>query len=174
MIFKVLGCIMLLSCILGIIAAYRSANKNYQNYHTKAIMSSDRESSKTERYFRLFVSLSGIGVMSIILLSLVFDYYNNYLFLLLTLVYLSVYYINEYLPHTNWVIHKEGIISSRSKSSVEWQNIRSYRFMSKKDQEILIVEFKGKGLITQRGDFIINTDQRKKVEKILKERVIIC
>jgi hypothetical protein len=110
--------------------------------------------------------------MGVLFASILFDYYNERMLLGLTVIYLSMYYINQYLPNDNWIIYNEGLMSSRGRAPIQWENIHSYRFMSRKAKEVLIISYKGRGLITQRSDFSIGLEQRQRIEKILKDRVV--
>ncbi|WP_069997346.1 hypothetical protein [Cellulosilyticum sp. I15G10I2] len=172
MAFKVIIVILLGLCIVSILMTSFKINKQYKKYHLQAIIRPEINISNTERYIGLLVEAFGAVIMASLLLSILINYYNEYLILALILSYLVVYYLNQYLPHTNWIIHAKGIISSRNRTFIEWQNIKSYRWLSRKNQDILIIEFKGKGIITQRADFIITGDQKIKVWKLLNERVV--
>jgi hypothetical protein len=170
MILKVMVAFILMICIGAILNTYNKAQKRYRYYQQKAVIKSSFTKHSKDKYLKLFEVFPITAIMSVLFISLLFDYYNEGLLLGLTVVYLSMYYINQYLPNDSWVIYNEGLISSRGKTPVQWENIQSYRFMNRKDKEILIVLYKGKGLITQRSDFSISLEQKKIIEKMLKER----
>ncbi|MDF2878428.1 MAG: hypothetical protein K0S30_1524 [Clostridia bacterium] len=172
MILKVIAGVILMICIGSILNTYSKAQKRYRHYQQKAVIKSLFAEESRDRYLRLFEVLPVIIIMGVLFASILFDYYNERMLLGLTVIYLSMYYINQYLPNDNWIIYNEGLMSSRGRAPIQWENIHSYRFMSRKAKEVLIISYKGRGLITQRSDFSIGLEQRQRIEKILKDRVV--
>ncbi len=171
MLLKWIIAILLMICVISILTTYHNSREKYKKYRLQALVKSGIQTSKAEKYIGILTEAFGAIIIGIILLSILFNHYNEYILLGLVFGYLSTYYMNQYLPHVNWVIYQEGFISSRNRTCIEWQNIKDYRWLSNKSQHILIIEFKGKGIITQRADFRISSDQRQQVEQVLSERV---
>lgn len=174
MLLKLIIILLLIVCLGSILISYRKVKEKFNDYTTQSILQSNLKTSNLEKYIAMITETFVLIIISIILLSVLFNFYHEYILVTLIIAYLLFYYINQYLPHARWIIIKEGFMSNRSRIAIEWQNIKNYRWLSQQaDKSILILEFKGKGLITQRADFLVETRLKQQVEQLLNERVIM-
>lgn len=142
----------------------------------EASISIGDERSRAEcRVVWLSVILAIILILSFIAM-VVIPHFSEYVgedsMLFLTIVYLAVYYIQEYIPHQEWIIYNEGIMSARGQNPIEWQNIIHYEVIELKDKKILRVAHKGRGVVTRKSDFILEEEKRSQIIALFQSKVV--
>lgn len=168
---KIMIMALFILCIASLLIHYYKMNRDYKKYQGQALITPFSQGSKAEGYFGLFADAAGIFLMVMFLGSILFNVYEDYLLFVLILGYLIIYYINQYLPHTHWVIVETGFASKRNHIFIPWQSISAYRWLKKQDQNMLIILFKGKGITGRRADFVIGEEEKEEIEKLLNKHI---
>ena len=87
--------------------------------------------------------------------------------------YLFLYYALEYISHHKWCLTEEGLRSSRQIEVIGYERIVNFTWYESANKLILRVNYKGRGIVTRKSDYVVPPKKRQEVEKILKSKVII-
>ena len=161
---------------LWLVALLYTQYKGRQKYkvieHTQLI-GSDLEEGKLEKILRV----ASVGVLvvfvTIVLWGVLKGYLDESIMLYLVATYLFIYYALEYICHHRWCFTEEGLCSSRQLEIIGFEKIVSFTWYERPHQLILRVNYKGRGIVTRKSDYVVPENKRREVEKLLKNKVII-
>ncbi|WP_054741489.1 hypothetical protein [Cellulosilyticum ruminicola] len=156
----------------ALLRTQQKALKTYDGLETKKVISSGMEEGKMEQILRYGGIVILIGFVAVVMYGAATKAFNERIMLYLVAIYLVIYYMLEYISHHRWCMTKEGLRSSRQLELIGFEKVVNFTWYEKANGLILRVNYKGRGLVTRKSDYLVPSNKRKEVEKFLKEHVI--
>ncbi len=164
--------VILIVWLMALLRTQQRALKTYERLETQKVISSDMEECKMEQLLRHAGIVILIGFVAVVIYGAVSKSFNERMMLYLVAIYLVIYYMLEYISHHRWCMTKEGLRSSRQLELIGFEKVVNFTWYEKASGLILRVNYKGRGLVTRKSDYLVPLKKRKEVENFLKERVI--
>lgn len=164
--------IILIVWLTALLATQQKALKTYEVLEGQQIISSGEEEGKVETILRYAGVVILIGFVGVVIYGAIMKSFNERVMLYLVAIYLVIYYMMEYISHHRWCMTKDGLRSSRQLELIGFEKVVNFTWYEKTNGLILRVNYKGRGLVTRKSDYLVPLKKRKEVEKFLKERVI--
>lgn len=164
--------VILIVWLMALLRTQQKALKTYEHLETQKVISSGMEEGKMEQILRHAGIVILVGFVGVVIYGAVMKSFNERIMLYLVAIYLVIYYMLEYISHHRWCMTKEGLRSSRQLELIGFEKVVNFTWYEKANGLILRVNYKGRGLVTRKSDYLVPVKKRKEVENFLKERVI--
>ena len=164
--------LILIVWLIALLTTQRKALKTYEVLENDKVISSGLEEGKMEIILRYAGVVILIGFVAVVMYGAFTKKFNERVMLYLVAIYLMIYYAMEYISHHRWCMTNEGLRSSRQLELIGFEKVVNFTWYEKTNGLILRVNYKGRGIVTRKSDYVVPLKKRKEVEKFLKERVI--
>ncbi len=158
--------------LVALLGTKHKAQKTYNILEKEKVIHSGLDESSMEVALRYAGNIILIGFVVIVIWGAFTKGFNERIMLYLVAIYICIYYILEYIAHHRWCMTKEGLRSSRQLEVIGFEKVVNFTWYEKKDKLILRVNYKGRGIVTRKSDYMVPIKKRREVEQFLKSRVV--
>lgn len=164
--------LILIVWLVALLGTQHKAQKTYARVEKEKIIKSGLEESRMETILRYTGGIILVGFVLVVIWGAFTKQFNERVMLYLVAIYLLIYYIMEYISHHRWCMTKEGLRSSRQLELIGFEKVVNFTWYERTDKLILRVNYKGRGIVTRKSDYVVPFKKRKEVENFLKSKVI--
>lgn len=164
--------LILIVWLAALLGAQHRAQKTYKVLEKDKIIKSGLEEGKMEVVLRYAGIVILIGFVAVVIWGAVTKQFNERVMLYLVALYLCIYYAMEYISHHKWCITQDGLRSSRQLELIGFEKVVNFTWYERAEKLILRVNYKGRGIVTRKSDYIVPASKRKEIECFLKSKVI--
>lgn len=167
---QLLLCFIFIGLGVGLKHNQKNAKARFERAKTAGILFSDQAQGKSFQYLQK-VQLGTAGLLALYLLVSVFVPLSQKPILILLLVFLGSYYAMHYFADKAWFFDKQGLWTSHVNGFIGFENIVGYEWRVYKNELILRVRYKGRGIMLITCDLVVRSDKKEAVAKVLDERM---
>lgn len=164
--------LILIVWLAALLNTQHKAQKTYEHIEKEKIIKSGLDESHIEVVLRYAGGIILIGFVLVVIWGAVTKHFNEQIMLYLVAIYLFAYYLAEYISHHRWCMTKEGLRSSRQLELIGFEKIVNFTWYERPEKLILRVNYKGRGIVTRKSDYVVPLKKRREVEQFLKGKVI--
>nr|WP_302597902.1 hypothetical protein [uncultured Cellulosilyticum sp.] len=164
--------LILIVWLVALLSTQHRAKKTYELLEKEKIIKSGLDESRMEVILRYAGGVILIGFVLVVIWGAVTKNFDERIMLYLVAGYLLIYYAMEYISHYRWCMTKDGLRSSRQLELIGFEKVVNFTWYERPEKLILRVNYKGRGIVTRKSDYVVPLKKRKDVEQFLKSKVI--